>query len=86
MDYDPAAVDSFIQLADAIEDTFPGVVVQGNEKEGAFNVGFEEEDGGGGLGVIFSRHPISISEEDGLDVSTIDDILQRLRDAGLGRG
>ena len=77
VDYDPASVDSFIQLADAIEDTFPGVVVQGNEKNGAFDVGLEEE-------MIFSQNPLS--EDDGLDVSTIDHILQRLRDAGLGRG
>jgi len=81
VDYDPASVDSFIQLADAIEDTFPGVVVQGNEKKGAFDVGLEEEEA---LGVIFSGHPLS--EDDGLDVSTIDNILQRLRDAGLGQG
>lgn len=33
MEYDPAYVDEFIALADAIEAAFPSVLVEGNEQE-----------------------------------------------------
>ena len=33
VEYDPAETDHFIALADAIEDRFPGVAVDGHEKE-----------------------------------------------------
>ena len=33
--YDPGDVDHFIEVADAIEDSFPGIIVEGIEVEGA---------------------------------------------------
>lgn len=34
VEYDPADVDFFISIADAIEDSYPGLMVEGEEKEG----------------------------------------------------
>ncbi len=46
MEYDPADVDRFIALADAIEDAFPDLVVEGNLEEegrpGSFEVATED--------------------------------------------
>lgn len=53
MEYDPADVDSFIAVADAIEEAFPGVVVEGNEKEDGRPGSFEIQTSEGIA--IFSR-------------------------------
>lgn len=46
MEYDPADVDRFIELADAIEEAFPDLQVEGNPeaegRPGAFEVALEE--------------------------------------------
>lgn len=76
MDYDPATVDSFIELADAIEDAFPGVIVQGNEKTGVFDIGLED-------GRVISTTVISPSPCHVFDNCTVEDIIDRLRDTGL---
>ena len=46
IEFDPEDVDSFIQIADAIEEAFPKVIVNGNEegpgRPGSFEVSISE--------------------------------------------
>lgn len=53
IEYDPVDVDQYIQIADAIEEAFPDIVVEGNEtcdgRPGSFEI--QTEDGRG----LFSR-------------------------------
>ncbi|KAL6759837.1 hypothetical protein V8C86DRAFT_1786597, partial [Haematococcus lacustris] len=53
IEYDPADVDRFIAVADLLEDTFPAIVVEGNEegaegRQGSFEVRSEGQ-------LVFSR-------------------------------
>lgn len=41
VEYDPAFVDDFIALADAVEAAFPNVIVEGNENEDGRQGSFE---------------------------------------------
>lgn len=71
MEYDPAEVERFIEVADLIEDAFPGVMVEGTEVEsqdGTFTVSLED-----GTVVIASQN----------GTLTEDDVLSHLAAAGV---
>jgi hypothetical protein len=72
VEYDPAEVDHFISIADAVEDAFPSMVVDGVEVEGrpgAFDVTLED-------GTAVARR------EPGAALPGGDDVVERLRQAG----
>jgi hypothetical protein len=74
VEYDSAEVDRFIDAADAIEDAFPGIIVDGVEIEdrpGAFKVFLEDGT------EIFKR------ESDSIDVPPNDDLVASLSQAGV---
>lgn len=74
MEYDPAEVDRFIDIADAIEEQFPSVVVDGQEVDGAFNVVLEDD-------------KILISSQDtASDLPTAKDVLYMLQQEGYRGG
>ena len=77
VEYDPAEVDRFIELADAIEDAFPSIIVEGNEGEEGRPGSFEvcTEDGR----CVFSRLGSGVWPEVG-------DLLVRIRAAGPPAG
>ena len=72
MEYDPAEVDRFIEVADLIEDAFPGIMVEGTEVEdqnkSAFTVSLED-------GTVI------IASQDG--ALTDENVLGRLAAAGV---
>ncbi|KAH7621481.1 hypothetical protein Ndes2526B_g03827 [Nannochloris sp. 'desiccata'] len=74
VEYDSAEVDRFIDAADAIEDAFPGIIVDGIEVEdrpGAFLIFLEDGT------EIFKR------ESDGVDVPSNDNLIGSLSQAGV---
>lgn len=74
VEYDSAEVDRFIDAADAIEDAFPGIIVDGVEvgdRPGAFKVSLEDGT------EIFKR------ESDSVDVPSNDDLVASLSQAGI---
>lgn len=73
MEYDSEETDHFIALADAIEERFPGVAVDGREKEDGPR-GFFRVRGGSG-DVLFAT-------EDGAALPEPQEIISILQDAG----
>lgn len=74
VEYDPAEVDRFIEVADAIEDAFRGVIVDGIEVEnrpGAFTVLLEDGT------EVFTR------ASETADVPSNDDLVSALSQAGV---
>jgi hypothetical protein len=74
VEYDSAEVDRFIDAADAIEDAFPGIIVDGVEVEdrpGAFKIFLEDGT------EIFKR------ESNTVDVPSNDNLLASLSQAGV---
>ena len=74
VEYDPAEVDKFIEAADAIEDAFRGVIVDGIEVEdhpGAFTVFLEDGT------TIFKRDSATV------DIPSGDDLVGVLSQAGV---
>lgn len=75
VEYDSAEVDGFIELADAVEDAFPGVIVEGvevSDKAGAFTVTVPEGP------VVYDRAP-------GDALPDTDDLISKLSQAGVRR-
>lgn len=73
IEYDPAEVDRFIEVADAVEDSFPGVMVEGVEVEGrpgAFDVALEDGT------TVFSASPQQ-------ELPSSDELLAKLSEAGV---
>lgn len=68
VEYDPAEVDKYIEVADAIEDTFRGVVVEGEEVDGAFNIIAE-----GNRNIFLSKGDVELN---------MDSVLELLRKEG----
>jgi hypothetical protein len=74
VEYDSAEVDRFIDAADAIEDAFPGIIVDGIEvdnRPGAFKVFLEDGT------EIFNR------DSEAVDVPSNDDLVSSLSQAGV---
>jgi hypothetical protein len=74
VEYDSAEVDRFIHAADAIEDAFPGIIVDGIEvgnQPGAFIISLEDGT------EIYKR------QSDGLDIPSNDDLVATLSQAGV---
>lgn len=74
VEYDPAEVDRFIEAADAIEDAFPGLIVDGVEIEdrpGAFTVSLEDGT------TVFTR------ASETAEVPSNDDLVSILSQAGV---
>ena len=74
VEYDSADVDRFIDAADAIEDAFPGIIVDGIEVEdhpGTFKMYLEDGT------EIYKR------ESEGVEVPSNDELLATLSQAGV---
>lgn len=78
VEYSPADVDAFIAFADAVEEEFQGIIVDGVEVDGpphSFDVKMEDGQ------LVFSRMAESSSSSSSLPEYS--DLFARLRQAGL---
>ncbi|PSC70235.1 round spermatid basic 1-like [Micractinium conductrix] len=79
VEYAPAEVDSFIAFADAVEDEFQGIMVDGVEVEGPGVFEVRLEDGQ----TIYSRAAEGGAGGVALQLPAYTDLFDRLRQAGL---
>ena len=73
VEYDPAQVDRFIEIADAVEDVFPGVLVEGVEVEGR----------PGACDILLEDGTLVVGTASGGAVGDLDAVVSRLSQAGV---
>ena len=88
--YAPACVDDFIRVADELEDTFPGIIVEGVEVvevegrlDGVLEVRLGGDDGGGDHGLNAGTLRVAASELKDGDASGMARVVDAIR-AALG--